>query len=56
MREKQIKEHQHFTEIVAYLCGILHSYNAEDFTTKVEGVNTPKGVIGDYEIKIKKLK
>jgi hypothetical protein len=54
--EEQIKNHKHFTEITAYLCGILHEYNAETFKTKLEGVQTPKGNIGNYQITIKKLK
>ncbi len=54
-KEEQIKNHKHFIEITAFLCGILHDFNAETFKTKLEGVKTPKGVIGDYEITIKKL-
>ena len=56
MRDEEIKNHKHFMEITAYLCGILYDFNAENFTTILENVKTPKGVIGDYEIIIKKLK
>lgn len=55
MKEEEIKNHKHFIEITAYLCGLLHEFNAEKFTTKLENVKTPKGIIGNYKITIEKL-
>jgi len=54
--DNKIIGHKHFMEITAYLCGILHAYNAETFKTTLENVKTLEGVIGDYEITVKKLK
>lgn len=53
--EDKIKNHKHFIEITAYLCGILHEFNADNFSTNLENVKTPKGIIGNYKITIEKL-
>lgn len=53
--EEEIKNHKHFNEIVAYLCGICHDHNADKFTSTLENVRTPNGIIGNYKITIEKL-
>lgn len=55
IKEEAIKGHKHFTEITAYLCGILDSYNATKFTTTLENVHNQEKVLGDYKITIEKL-
>lgn len=54
-KEEQIKNHKHFIEITAFLCSICNDYNADTFKTTLENIKTPKGIIGNYEITIKKL-